>query len=117
MHTTIQKLNQKQVHPHDTRVKVIVVARPLLTPVEQKLCRCEHGVGYSLAERVANITSHLNRLVLFVKHLAMRILTKKYRISQQYTDWFQNFELMLVFKNVADIFIICCKAVPYVLPK
>jgi hypothetical protein len=26
----------------DTRVKVTLVARPLLTPVAQKLCRCEH---------------------------------------------------------------------------
>jgi hypothetical protein len=33
--------------PHrETRakVKVILVARPLLTPVAQKLCRCKHGV-------------------------------------------------------------------------
>jgi hypothetical protein len=34
-----------------------------------------------------NITSHRKRLLLFVKHLAMRILTRKYRIRQQYTDW------------------------------
>jgi hypothetical protein len=26
-------------------------------------------------------------MLLFVKHLAMRILTRKYRIRQQYTDW------------------------------
>jgi hypothetical protein len=30
--------------PRDTRVKVTLVARPLLTSVTQKLCRCEHGV-------------------------------------------------------------------------
>jgi hypothetical protein len=30
--------------PHYTRVKVTLVARPLLTPVAQKLCRCEHGL-------------------------------------------------------------------------
>jgi hypothetical protein len=50
---TVQKWNQKQVHPRvidspslsrDTRVKVILVARPLLTPAAQKLCRCEHSV-------------------------------------------------------------------------
>jgi hypothetical protein len=44
----VQKLNQKQVHPRvidspnlprDTRVKITLVARPLLTPVAQKLCR------------------------------------------------------------------------------
>jgi hypothetical protein len=31
-------------HPRDTRIKVTLVARPLLTPVAQNLCRCEHGV-------------------------------------------------------------------------
>jgi hypothetical protein len=30
--------------PGDTLVKVTLVARPLLTPVAQKLCRCEYGV-------------------------------------------------------------------------
>jgi hypothetical protein len=30
--------------PLDTRVKVIVVARPLLTTFAQKLCICKHGV-------------------------------------------------------------------------
>jgi hypothetical protein len=30
--------------PRDTRVKVTLVARPLHTPVAQKLCRCERGV-------------------------------------------------------------------------
>jgi hypothetical protein len=58
-HTTIQKWNQKQVHPRvilspnlpqHSRVKVTIVARPLLTPIAQKSCRCEHGV--SRAERV-----------------------------------------------------------------
>jgi hypothetical protein len=48
-----KKLNQKQVHPcvmlspnlhRNTELKVTLVARPLLTPVAQKLCRCEHGV-------------------------------------------------------------------------
>jgi hypothetical protein len=34
--------------PCDTRLKVNVVARPLLTPVAQKLCRCEHGVFTSI---------------------------------------------------------------------
>jgi hypothetical protein len=47
------KLNQKQVRPnvvfspcfpHDIRVKVTLVARPLLTPVTLKLCSCEYGV-------------------------------------------------------------------------
>jgi hypothetical protein len=31
-----------------------------------------------------------SRLLPFVRHLALRILTKKYRIIQQYTDWYQS---------------------------
>jgi hypothetical protein len=42
--TTVRKWNKEQILPCDTRVKVTVVARPLFTPVAQKLCRCEHGV-------------------------------------------------------------------------
>jgi hypothetical protein len=50
---TVQKWNQKQAHPRailspnlprDTRVKVTLVTRPLLTPVARKLCRCEYYV-------------------------------------------------------------------------
>jgi hypothetical protein len=44
----------------------------------------------------SNIASHQNRLLLFVKHLAMSILTRKYRI-RQYTDWQQNFGIQEVF--------------------
>lgn len=52
-HNTIQKLNQMQNHTfviashnprRETRVKISLVARPLLTKVAQKLCRCEHWV-------------------------------------------------------------------------
>jgi hypothetical protein len=48
-----KKLNQKQVQTHiidfpklprDTQVKVTLVAKPLLTPVMQKLCRYEQCV-------------------------------------------------------------------------
>jgi hypothetical protein len=51
--TTVKKWNQKQVHPRvtdspnllrDTRVKVIIVARSLVTPVAQQLYGFEHGV-------------------------------------------------------------------------
>jgi hypothetical protein len=67
--------------PSDTRVKVTLVARPLLTPVAQKLCRCEHGVFMSRNVcSLSNITSHRNRSLLFVKHLAMHIVTRKHRI-------------------------------------
>jgi hypothetical protein len=53
---TVQKSNKEQVHrrlrdfpnlPPATQVNVTLVARPLLTPVAQKLCRCEHGVFMS----------------------------------------------------------------------
>jgi hypothetical protein len=33
-----------RLSPRDTRVKVTLVARPLLTTAAQKLCRCEHSV-------------------------------------------------------------------------
>jgi hypothetical protein len=48
-----KKLNKQQALPRvtdspnlpcDIRVKVTLVARPLLTPVAQKLCGCEHGL-------------------------------------------------------------------------
>jgi hypothetical protein len=51
------KMKWEHIHPHvivsqsprDTRLKVTQVARPLLTPVALKLCRCEHGVFTSRA--------------------------------------------------------------------
>jgi hypothetical protein len=76
--------------PRDTRFKVIFVARPLLTPVANKLCRCEHG--YSRAEHVF-ILQHSayfaskSFAAVRVKNLALRTLTRKYRIRKQYTDW------------------------------
>jgi hypothetical protein len=75
--------------PRVTRVKITLVARPLRTPVAQNLCRCEYGVfTCRTCVLFSNISSHRNRLLLFVKHLAMcvRVLTRKYRIRQQYTD-------------------------------
>jgi hypothetical protein len=36
--------NTLPTSPRDTRVKVTLFPRPLLKPVTQKLCRCEHGV-------------------------------------------------------------------------
>jgi hypothetical protein len=77
-----------RVNSRETRVKVTLVARPLLTPVAQKLYRCEHGVIHEQNEcSFSNITLHRNSLLLFVKSLAMHILRRKYRIRQQYTDW------------------------------
>jgi hypothetical protein len=74
--------------PRNTRVKVILITRPLLTTVAQQLCTCERGV-FTSRMCVSNITLHRNHLLLFVKHLAMRVLTGKYRIRRQYTDWRQ----------------------------
>jgi hypothetical protein len=92
----VHKWNQKQLHtpvtdcnnlPRDTRFRIItLVARPLLTPVAQKLkvrTRCIHE---QILCSFTNITSQRNHLLLFVMHLAMHILTRKYRIRQQYTD-------------------------------
>jgi hypothetical protein len=52
----------------DFWVRVILFARPLLTPAAQKLCRCERGVFTSRPRSFSNITSHRNRSVLLVKH-------------------------------------------------
>jgi hypothetical protein len=64
--------------PRYTRVKVTLVARPLLTPVAQ-ICAvrtwCIHEQNLFL---FSNISSHRKRLLLFVKHLAIRIPTRKY---------------------------------------
>jgi hypothetical protein len=52
-----------------------MVARPQLKTVAQKLCACEHNVFRSRMCTFSNITSHRNNLLLFVKHLAVRILS------------------------------------------
>jgi hypothetical protein len=48
--------------PHDTRVQVTFVARPLLTLLAQKLCRCERGV-FASRIRVHSRTLHLIEIV------------------------------------------------------
>jgi hypothetical protein len=65
--TTALKRKQKQVHPRvrlsrDTGVKVTPVARPLITPVAQKLSMCERGVFTS------RICVHSRSLLLVMKH-------------------------------------------------
>jgi hypothetical protein len=67
-------------------VKVTLVPRPLLTPVAQKLYKCEHSVITNVCS-LSKITSHRNRFLLLVKHLATRILTRNYRTRQLYPDW------------------------------
>jgi hypothetical protein len=47
------------------------------------------------------MTTHQNGSVLFVKHLAIRTLTRTYRTVQQYTDWSNSFETQEVFVTSA----------------
>jgi hypothetical protein len=44
--------------PHDTHIKVTFVARPLLMPAAQKLCRCKHDVFISRMCSSSNTASH-----------------------------------------------------------
>jgi hypothetical protein len=62
-------------------VNVNLVAKLLLLPVAQKRCRCWNGVfkRRTLPRAPTNI-SHRNRFLLFLKHLAMRTLTRKFWI-------------------------------------
>jgi hypothetical protein len=64
--------------PHYIRVMVILVARPLLTPVWQKLCRCNPSAFTSRTCSFSNNISRQNCLLLFVKFLAMCIAMRKY---------------------------------------
>jgi hypothetical protein len=86
--TTVQKIkseagptscNWLSQPPHDTRVKVTLVIRPLLTPVVQKLCRCEHGVFTSRA--CVHSRTRSKSFAAVSKCLAMCILTRKHRIT------------------------------------
>jgi hypothetical protein len=59
----------------------------------------------------SNITFHRNLSVLFVNHLAMHILSRKYSLRQQYTTGNKisvHMKCLCVLDNVVDI---CCKAV------
>jgi hypothetical protein len=73
------------------------------------------NVMYSRAEgsSFSNITSHRNRFLIFVKHLATRILTRKYRIRQQYAGWKQNFRTEEVFACLWEggAHLLCCISV------
>jgi hypothetical protein len=81
-HTMVPKQNQMSVYPCvtdspslpcDAQINVTLVARPLLMPVAQTLCRWEHGV---FMRRIMFFlkhchTSHWTWVLLSVKHLAM----------------------------------------------
>jgi hypothetical protein len=88
----VENLNQKQVQPcvidslnlpHDTWVKVTWLLGHCSRQMH-KSC-AEASTMYSWAECVFNL-KHYFASKLFVKHLAMHILIRKYRI-RQYTDW------------------------------
>lgn len=85
------ELNQKQAHPRvlhspsllrDTQGKVILVARPLLAPVAQKLRTCCLVMYFEHVCRFSNTTLHRNHLLPLVKHAAVSILTREYRIRK-----------------------------------
>jgi hypothetical protein len=59
---------------HDTQVKVTLVARPLLMPVAQKLCRCDRGVFTT------------RTCVSFRKLLRVEIVLLREAFSNAYTD-------------------------------
>jgi hypothetical protein len=60
----------------DTTVEVTLVARPLLMSIAQNLC--EYGALTSRTVcSLSNVTSHRNSQLLFVKHLAARIVRDK----------------------------------------
>jgi hypothetical protein len=61
--------NHKQAHPRDNQATVTLDARPLFSTAAQKLRKSEHNEC-----SFSNINSHRNRLLLFAKHLAVRIL-------------------------------------------
>jgi hypothetical protein len=81
------KLNQKQVHPRvidspnlprDTRDNITLVAIPLLTSVAQKLYKCRHDVFTSRKRAHSRTLLRIEILLLFINHLAIRILTRQY---------------------------------------
>jgi hypothetical protein len=49
------------------------------------------GIFMSRMCLFSDITLHRNYLLLFMKHLAMHILTRQYHIRQQHTNWLTKF--------------------------
>jgi hypothetical protein len=87
---TCNALLQPYNFPCDAWVKITLVARPLLKPTAQKLCRWENGVSMSITCIHSKYHLASSSFIPFVKHLVIRILTNTYRIRQQYCDWYQN---------------------------
>jgi hypothetical protein len=73
--------------PHDTQVKVTLVAR---TAAHASCANVVQVWTWYINEHIVcsflNIFSHQNHLLLFVKLLAMHIITRKYRIRQLYAN-------------------------------
>jgi hypothetical protein len=85
--------NRLSQPPRDSRVKVTLVARPLLMPVAQKICRCEHGVftytslcrEFSIKEFIG-ITREAWRNWNTILNRLLRTLTQKqFEKSQKHT--------------------------------
>jgi hypothetical protein len=66
--------------PRDARVKVTLVARPLVTPAAQVRARWIHEQNVFILE------SHFAS-----RSVATRVLTGQYRTRQQYVAWLQHF--------------------------
>jgi hypothetical protein len=68
----------------DTRVNVTLVARPLLTTVAQKLCRCEHGL----------LTSRTSVCCCLTRYFLVRI-----SIGKCFTNSSKRFRCEVMFEN------------------
>jgi hypothetical protein len=73
-----------------------LIARSLITSVAQKPCRWEHGIFAIRECSFLKISSQRNSLLLFAKHLAVCIQTRKYRIGQ-------NTRLVTIFRETGCV--------------
>jgi hypothetical protein len=114
----VQKWNQKLIHPYvidspsvpcNTQVKVTMLARLLLT----RCTKAVHVWTWCIHEQnmcsFSIFTLHQNHLLLFMKHLAERTLTRKYWIRQQYINvpmeiilYICLTKLVKLFQNIND---------------
>jgi hypothetical protein len=96
-------------------VKVTLVARALLTPDAQTLYGSKHG-AFITRTCVHSPTLLRIEIVCCVREASgKRVLTGKYRIRQQYTDWQEHFGTQKVSVCLCEDGVltsnICCKAV------
>jgi hypothetical protein len=88
--TMVTEMKSEAVPPYnglsifagDCGISVTLIVRLVLTPSAQTRCKCEQGVFAGQNVYLAsNTASRRNSLLLFVEYLAIRILTRKYRIK------------------------------------